>query len=131
MTERITAWQCIGCGRIEGAQPCVGICEDRKAEFVHASDYDATLAQLALAGRQVERLTAVLRQIAYTSPKKGECERTWMALQQRACRVLDGPADGGEGGADRASATPRPAPARASASAKAPRRAPRPRGTRR
>jgi hypothetical protein len=27
--ERIKAWQCIGCGRIEGAQPCIGICEDR------------------------------------------------------------------------------------------------------
>jgi len=27
MTERMTAWQCIGCGRIEGAQPCVGICQ--------------------------------------------------------------------------------------------------------
>jgi hypothetical protein len=36
MAERVTAWQCIGCGRIEGAQPCVGICQDRRTDFVYA-----------------------------------------------------------------------------------------------
>lgn len=59
MTERITAWQCIGCGRIEGAQPCVGICEDRRTEFVYASDYDEVLAQLVGARQQVETLAAL------------------------------------------------------------------------
>jgi len=49
MTERVTAWQCIGCGRIEGAQPCVGICQDRKTEFVYATDHDEALRQLARA----------------------------------------------------------------------------------
>jgi hypothetical protein len=128
MIERIQAWQCVGCGRIDGAQPCVGICEDRKAEFVHASDYDAALAELALARRQMEPLTALARQIACTSPKKGECERTWLALQQNARRVLEGP--GGEEGA-RASVTPRRGPARAPASGTGPRPARRPRDRRR
>ena len=92
MTERITAWQCIGCGRIEGAQPCVGICEDRRAEFVHASDHDAVLAQLELARNHSEALAAVVRQIASTTPRKGESERTWKALQARARLVLGSPA---------------------------------------
>ena len=86
--ERVTAWQCIGCGRIEGAQPCVGICEDRRAEFVHASDHDAVLTQLELARSQVEALAAVVRQIATTTPRKGECERTWGALRARARLAL-------------------------------------------
>ena len=73
MTERVTAWQCIGCGRIEGAQPCVGICEDRRTEFVYASDHDQVLAQLALARGQTESLAAVVRQLAHTTPRKGEC----------------------------------------------------------
>jgi len=95
-TERITAWQCIGCGRIEGAQPCVGICEDRRAEFVHASAYDEALARLALARRQIESLAALIRQIACTAPHAGEYERTWLALQQRARRALDDSASGGQ-----------------------------------
>jgi hypothetical protein len=78
MIDRFTAWQCIGCGRIEGPQPCVGICEDRRTEFVYAADHDAAIARLA----------EVVRQIASTTPRKGECERTWKALQARARSVL-------------------------------------------
>jgi len=88
MIERITAWQCIGCGRIEGAQPCVGICEDRRAEFVYAADHDAALAELALARRQAEDLASLVRQIAYTTPRAGEFEHAWLALQARASEAL-------------------------------------------
>ena len=89
MTERITAWQCIGCGRIEGAQLCVGICEDRRAEFVYASDHDAVVADLAATRQQVEALVVLVRQIAHTTPREGECERTWSALQVRARQALE------------------------------------------
>ncbi len=94
MTERITAWQCIGCGRIEGAQPCVGICQDRKTDFVYASDYDAALAQLALARQQSETLAALVRQLAYTTPRKDDWERSYRALQARARQTLGTPAEG-------------------------------------
>ncbi len=70
MGERITAWQCIGCGRIEGAQPCVGICQDRRTDFVYASDHDAVLAQLALERARAEALAVLVRQLAYTTPRK-------------------------------------------------------------
>jgi hypothetical protein len=88
MTERMTAWQCIGCKRIEGAQPCVGICEDRRVDFVYASDYDEVLVQLTHARRQTETLAAMVRQLAHTTPRKGECERTYAALQARARQAL-------------------------------------------
>lgn len=93
MAERITAWQCIGCGRIEGAQPCVGICQDRRADFVHAADYDEVCAQLELVRRRAEALAAVARQLACTTPRNGEWERTYRALQtraQQALKLLDG-----------------------------------------
>lgn len=133
MTERVTAWQCIGCGRIEGAQPCVGICEDRRAEFVHASDHDAALAQLALARRLAEEFAVLLRQIAHTTPHPGECERAWLALQQRARQALNGSA-GGQAGAAQPSmpkVTRRAGRAPASAFPRGSRPAPRPRGKRR
>ena len=64
------------------------ICEDRKAEFVHAADYDAVLARLALERRRWEELATLVGQIAHTTPRKDECERTWRALQDRARKVL-------------------------------------------
>ena len=88
MTERVTAWQCIGCGRIEGAQPCVGICQDRKTDFVYASDHDEVLAQLARALQRTEALAALVRQLACTTPRKDEWERTYRALQVRARQTL-------------------------------------------
>lgn len=89
MSVRITAWECIGCGRIEGAQPCIGVCQDRRAEFVRAAGHDAALDELAAAHRRIEVLAAVVRQIAFTNPRAGACERTWQALQARARRSLD------------------------------------------
>ena len=76
MAERVTAWRCIGCGRIEDPRPCIGVCEDRRAEFVDASDYDAALAQFALARRRMDELAALVRQIAHTAPMKSPAPGT-------------------------------------------------------
>jgi hypothetical protein len=58
MTERVTAWQCIGGGRIKMVQPRVGIYQCRKTDFVYATDYDEMLAKSALDRRCVEALAA-------------------------------------------------------------------------
>ena len=79
--DRVDVWQCIGCGKIEAPQPCVGVCRDRKAQLVYAEDYDALLAE-------TDALRAVLRQIAAVTPHEGECVRTWQALQARARAAL-------------------------------------------
>jgi hypothetical protein len=100
MTERVTAWQCIGCGRIEGAQPCVGICQDRKTDFVYASDHDEVLAQLALARQRTEALAALVRQLACTTPREGGWERTYRALQARARQTLGTSELSGHDGSD-------------------------------
>lgn len=81
MTEQITAWQCIGCGRIEGVQPCIGVCQDRRVEFVYASEHAHVVAQL-------ESMTALVRQLAWTHPRDGEWEKSFRAFQERARRVL-------------------------------------------
>ena len=76
--DRRTVWQCIGCGRIEDPRPCVGICQDRKEEYVLAADHDRALASLL----------ELARAIATTTPRVGECGRHWAALQERARRAL-------------------------------------------
>jgi hypothetical protein len=79
--DRVEVFQCIGCGKIEAPQPCIGVCRDRRTQLVYAEDYDALLAES-------DALRAVLRQIAMITPREGECLRSWEALQARARRVL-------------------------------------------
>ena len=76
--ERRKVWQCIGCGRIEDPRPCIGICQDRKEEYVLAAEHD----------REIEALAKVVRTIALTTPREGEARRHWDALQEQARRAL-------------------------------------------
>ena len=87
-TERMPAWQCIGCGRIEAERPCVGICQDRRVDLVYAHDYDEALAQSTLMGKRMQALLALVRQLAHTVPREGEWEGNYRALQVRAQRTL-------------------------------------------
>jgi hypothetical protein len=79
--EPIKVWQCIGCGRIDHPQPCVGVCQDRKAEIVPA---DA----LRAAADKIRLLEAVVRRMATITPRAGESERTYRALQEEARKAL-------------------------------------------
>jgi len=81
MAEIIKAWQCIGCGRLEGPAQCIGVCQDRAVDLVDAVDFRAALARAGA-------LEEVVRRIATTFPKKGQSEETWRALQAEARRAL-------------------------------------------
>lgn len=81
MTETFQAWQCIGCGKIDGPAQCIGVCQDRAVELVNAADFRAAQARAAA-------LEEVVRRIALTFPKDGEWERTWRALQEQAKQAL-------------------------------------------
>jgi hypothetical protein len=81
MTERMKAWQCIGCGRIESNATCLGICEDVPITVVSAADYDATRHEL-------DELRLFLRQLIHASPRAGEWERSYRAAQDRARKLL-------------------------------------------
>jgi len=84
--ERVKAWQCVGCGRIEVPQECVGVCEFERMEIVYAFEHEQALAAERA---KRERLEALVRHLARITPREGEWERSWKALQQQARRVLD------------------------------------------
>ena len=86
--ERVTVWQCIGCGKIEGPQPCIGVCEDRKVEFVYAFLHDEVIAQAGLIRQHAKALEVLVRRLACTTPRDGEWERSYRALQNQARRIL-------------------------------------------
>ena len=88
MADIITAWQCIGCGKIEAPQTCIGVCQDRKVEFVYAAEHEKTLAELARARRQASLLEALVRRLAHTHPHRDEWEHSYRALQAQALSTL-------------------------------------------
>jgi hypothetical protein len=90
MTDYVKAWQCIGCGMIEAPQTCIGVCEYRRAELVYAFEHEQVLAQAAAALRRANALESLVRQLACTTPRQGEWERSYLALQDQARRVLPG-----------------------------------------
>ena len=81
MVQKTTAWQCIGCGRLDSDATCMGVCQDRKVVLVSAADYDE-------ACRQIDELRLFIRQLANVSPRGDEWERSYKALQERARRLL-------------------------------------------
>ena len=90
MTDTLKVWQCIGCGRIEAPQNCIGICQDRKVELVYAGDHEAALACLAAMTVQRDAMAALVRRLAHTRPRDGEWERTLRAFQLQARKALAG-----------------------------------------
>lgn len=79
---RFKAWECIGCGRIEAPQPCLGICQDRAVELVRADDYQALQADNA-------QMRELILRLARTSPRDGQWQAGYRALQARASELLE------------------------------------------
>lgn len=88
MVERVEAWQCIGCGKLEAPQPCIGVCKDRKVKFVYASDYEEAVAELARAQARASTLLHLVSRLAHTAPHPGQWETSFKALQLEARKLL-------------------------------------------
>ena len=84
----ITAWQCIGCGRLEAPQNCIGVCQDRKVELVSALDYAEAAHAGDVARDRVRELEALLAKLANVTPRADGWESTYRALQAEARRLL-------------------------------------------
>ena len=88
MNDYVKAWQCIGCGRIEAPQTCIGICQDRKVQFVYADEHEQALAELATMRRRVDALEALVRRLAHTSPHENRWEYSYRVMQEQARTLL-------------------------------------------
>ena len=86
--DTIAAWQCIGCGRIEAPQTCIGVCQDRRVEFVRAVEHRQVNAELEETRRERDALQALVRTLAFNRPRDGEWERSYRALQAQARALM-------------------------------------------
>ena len=85
----ITAWQCKGCGRLESAQPCIGVCEDRKITLVPAEIYEQAVATARATAERTQLLLDMVRRLAWTKPHAGQWQQSFEALQREARAVLN------------------------------------------
>ncbi len=84
----VEAWQCIGCGRIEGPQPCIGVCQDRKVQFVPEAEYARLVERLAAAEARQAALDAFVRRLVRTHPRAGAWEQSYRTLQEQGRLAL-------------------------------------------
>ena len=88
MSETMKAWQCIGCGRLEGPQNCIGVCRDRKVELVYASELADAEERLVQARLESAALRALVLKLAGTKPREGQWEKSWRSMQEQARDLL-------------------------------------------
>jgi hypothetical protein len=85
MTDYIEAWQCIGCGRIEAPQTCIGVCRDRKVLLIGKADHEREVGELRA------RLAAArgrLLRFGHSTPREGHWQSAYLALQEEVREVL-------------------------------------------
>lgn len=88
MTDYIQAWQCIGCGKLEAPQPCIGVCKDKKVFMVGKDEHERVLAQNQALLDQLERARAMLQRFGLAKPREGQWESSWNALQAQLREAL-------------------------------------------
>ena len=88
MTDYIQAWQCIGCGRIEAPQTCIGVCRDRKVLMVGKDDYEQVRAEADALHARLAAIHAQLLRFGHATPHEDRWEAAWHALQAQLREVL-------------------------------------------
>lgn len=93
MTDTIEAWQCIGCGRVEAPQTCIGVCRDRKVQLVGLADFEQARAGAEALRARLADVHARLQRFALARPNEDRWEASWQALQAQLREVLGTLAD--------------------------------------
>jgi hypothetical protein len=87
IADTITAWRCIGCGRLEAPADCIGVCQHRKIELVTAWDYAEALSRLEEATERMAALGALVAKLAHATPREGGWKDSYLALQAQARKL--------------------------------------------
>ena len=88
--EPFRAWLCTGCGRVEAPQACLGVCLRHPEEVVRADRHAEALARAADADRDARELRALVRRLAWTTPREGHGSETVAAMREGALALIGG-----------------------------------------
>ena len=81
MVDYLQAWQCIGCGRVEAPQTCVGVCQDRKVFLIGKAEHEQALAEAARLQALLATTAAKLARFAQCTPHDGRHDEAFVSLQ--------------------------------------------------
>jgi hypothetical protein len=81
MADYLQAWQCIGCGRVEAPQTCLGVCQDRKVFLIGKAAHEQALAEAARLRALLATTAAKLARFAQCTPHADRHEEAFVALQ--------------------------------------------------
>ncbi len=86
--ETVIVWRCQDCGGVDAPQECIDVCIWGPADWVDAASYESGRSRAAV-DREVEQsLAGLLRRLAFATPRDGQWERSWRALQSQARLAL-------------------------------------------
>ena len=86
--DYLAVWQCIGCGRIEMPQTCIGVCRDKKVQLIGKDAHERALAEIDRLQRLLADTRARLLRFAQCAPRAGGAERTFAALRVQLQETL-------------------------------------------
>jgi len=82
--ESLIVWRCPQCGGLDAPQECIGVCVWRPFEWVNSRLYEVERSRAEFDRERETSLLELLRRIAFVTPRNGEWERNWRALQSQA-----------------------------------------------
>ena len=88
MVDYIQAWQCIGCGRIEAPQTCIGVCRDKKIFVVGKETHESALEDAARLRALLTATVSRLARFVLSVPREQQYERAYVALQEEVKRLI-------------------------------------------
>jgi hypothetical protein len=86
--DTVTGWWCAQCGNVDMPQPCLGICIWRPAAWVNLASYERQLRLAEPGLRAARSLSGFLGRVATVTPRAGQWQRNWGALQAQARAAL-------------------------------------------
>lgn len=86
--DYVPAWQCLGCGRIEAPQPCIGVCRDRKVLLVGQDRHEKALNEIRHLHETLTAASSMLQRFGAATPREGQWESSYRALQWQVREVL-------------------------------------------
>jgi hypothetical protein len=82
--ETVIVWRCPDCGGVDAPQPCIGVCLWRPADWVDAILFESARSRGILELEAERALVGLLGRLGFVTPRDGQWERNWHALQSEA-----------------------------------------------
>jgi hypothetical protein len=82
--QTVIVWRCQDCGAVDAPQECIDVCIWGPVDWVDAASYESERSRAAV-DREVEQsLAGLLGRLVFATPRDGQWERSWRALQSQA-----------------------------------------------